>query len=81
MSRFMYVGPTIVGVATRNTTYEEAPAPLAAAIQTRPYLASLCVPLDQLSVAMTQMNKRQGGVFTLYKKALAESAEIQKGAI
>lgn len=81
MNRFMYIGPTITGVATRNTTYDEAPEPLTAAIKARPYLASLCIPLDRLAPAMNQMNKRQGGVFTLYKKALAESAEIQKGAI
>lgn len=81
MSRFMYVGPTIVGVATRNTTYDEAPEALTAAIQTRPYLASLCVPLDRLAPAMNQLNMRQGGIFTLYNKALSESAEIQKGAI
>ena len=28
MKKTVYVGPTIIGVATRNTTYEELPKPL-----------------------------------------------------
>ena len=31
--RFMYVGPSITGVATRNTTHDEMPDSLAAGIE------------------------------------------------
>ena len=81
MSKFMYVGPTVPGVAIRNTTYEEKPEPLAAAIRERPYLAGLCVPIKGLPAALAQINQQKGGIYNLYQRALGESAEIQKGAI
>lgn len=77
--KIVYVGPTITGVAVRNTTYAQAPAQLAAAIKRRPYLRGLCVPVSGLASAMQQITRQQGGIYTLYKKALEESAEIQKG--
>lgn len=79
-SKFVYVGPTIVGVATRNTVYDERPDALNAAIQATPYLAGLCVPISGLASAMSQIQQGQGGIYTLYQKALAESESIQKGA-
>lgn len=79
-SKFIYVGPTIVGVATRNTVYDERPDALKAAIQANPYLAGLCVPISGLASAMSQIQQGQGGVYTLYQKALTESESIQKGA-
>lgn len=78
--KFVYVGPTIVGVATRNTVYGEMPKALEAAIEARPYLTGLCVPISGLANAMAQIDRQQGGVYTLYSKALSESAIIQKGA-
>ena len=79
MSKIVYVGPTILGVATRNTIYEQRPEALTAAIQRRPYLAGLCVPVSGLASAMQQISRQQGGVYTLYMRALEEGAEIQKG--
>ena len=79
--KFVYVGPTIVGVATRNTVYGEMPKALEAAIEARPYLTGLCVPISGLANAMAQIDRQQGRVYTLYTKALTESAIIQKGAI
>lgn len=79
--RFVYVGPTIVGVAIRNTVYGEAPKPLEAAVKAMPYMAGLCIPVSELASAMSQISRKQGGIYTLYQKALAESATIQaKGA-
>ena len=75
--RTMYVGPTITGMATRNTVYEEKPKGLQEAIKARPYLAGLCVPFPRLAEAMAQISRGSGGFSTLYKMALAESAEIQ----
>jgi hypothetical protein len=80
MKKFVYVGPTITGVATRNTVYEGMPETLNKAIQDRPYMAGLCIPVSGLGNALSQISRGQGGVYTLYNKALSESAEIQKGA-
>lgn len=81
MSKVIYVGPTIVGVATRNTVYEELPEALRKAIQLNPYLSGLCVPIPRLAGAMGQIDRKQGSIYTLYTKALADSAKIQKGVI
>ena len=78
-NKVVYVGPTILGVATRNTVYEEIPEGLAEAIQRRPYLSGLCVPVSGLASATAQISRQQGGTYTLYKKALEEGAAIQKG--
>lgn len=81
MSKVVYVGPTITGVATRNTVYEDLPEALKKAIQADPYLGGLCVPIPRLSGAMEQIDRQQGTIYTLYSKALADSAKIQKGVI
>ncbi len=80
MSKTVYVGPTIEGVATRNTVYEDLPERLQAAIKERPYLSGLCVPISKLAAALWQIDTKQGGTYALYKKAQDNSAEIQKGA-
>lgn len=81
MSKCVYVGPTINGVAARNTVYEDLPEGLTAAISDRPYLAGLCVPIHSLSAALRQIAGKQGSVYTLYSKAQADSANIEKGVI
>lgn len=78
--KFVYVGPTILGVATRNTVYGEKPKGLERAIKAAPYIAGLCIPISRLADATSQISRKQGGFYTLYQRALAESAEIQKGA-
>ena len=67
------------GVATRNSVYEELPEVLTKAIQLNPYLSGLCIPIPRLSVAMEQLDRKQGTVYTLYTKALNDSVKIQKG--
>ena len=66
-------------MATRNSVYEELPEALAGAIKANPYLGGLCVPIGKLSGAMDQIDRQKGGIYTLYKKALEDSANIQKG--
>lgn len=75
----MYVGPTIPSVATRNTVYEEMSEPLKRAAKAFPYLANLCIPISELGKALDGIRKRDGPLYRLYAKALADSAEIQKG--
>ena len=79
-SKIIYVGPTITGVATRNTVYDGMPEALARAAKTRPYLSGLCVPLSKMADALGQISKQQGSAYTLFNKALEDSAAIQKGA-
>ena len=78
MSKFMYVGPTIIGVATRNTVYDGVPDTLRAVEDAAPYLLSLCVPLSGVSDALQQIAARDGAIYTLYTKALGFS--VKKGA-
>lgn len=70
-NRIVYVGPTIPGVATRNTTYDGVPEPLKAAIEEAPYLQNLCVPVNGLAAALEEIRKRKGATYTMYQKALA----------
>ena len=79
MSKIVYVGPTITGVATRNAVYEGMPEALARAVKGPPYLGGLCVPIAKLAGAMDQIDRQKGSIYTLYKKALEDSANIQKG--
>lgn len=80
MSKRIYIGPTIDGVAIRNTVYEELPEPLKKAIEAAPYLAGLCVPISSLADAMKQINGKSGATYKIYSKALRDSAKIKKGA-
>ncbi len=65
----IYVGPTILGVATRNTTYDQIPATIMAAAETAPYLASLCVPASVLPEALRQIRAKEGAYWTFYNMA------------
>ena len=69
-NRVVYVGPTIPGVATRNTTYSEVPEEIRNAAKNAPYLLSLCVPINRLSLALRQIQSKRGGMYTFYEKAL-----------
>jgi len=75
----MYVGPTLEAIAAHNTVFEELPEALEAAIQKRPYLAGLCVPIPSLAKALQQIDRKQGRIYTLYSKAESEKAAIEKG--
>ena len=76
-ARIFYAGPTITGVATRNTVYDGTPEPLAEAIRAAPYLAGLCLSAPQVPVALSQSERRQGGIYQLYAKAVRESENIR----
>lgn len=65
----MYVGPTILGVATRNTMYPAIPDSIMAAAEADPYIASLCVPISEIATAMEQIRKKEGAYWTFYNMA------------
>ena len=79
MSKKIYIGPTIDGIAIRNTVYEELPEPLEKAVRENPYLAGLCIPISALAAAMKQIDGKSGATYKLYSKALKDSAKIKKG--
>lgn len=65
----MYIGPTILGVATRNTMYPAIPGNIMEAAKTAPYIASLCVPISEIAPAMEQIRKKEGAYWTFYNMA------------
>ena len=76
MSKIVYVGPTIPGVANRNTIYDDTPPEaLQMAIQNAPYIGNLVVPISDLADAMAQIRNKSGAIYTMYKRALTYSAE------
>ena len=72
--KLVYVGPTINGVAARNTVYTTVPRTLQEAAETAPFLLQLLIPITDLPEAMRQIQNKEGFIFALYKKAL--TAEV-----
>lgn len=81
MTKIIYAGPTIPGVAIRNAVYEELPEALQTAMETMPYLNGLCVPIAVMPQAMDEIDKKSGRFYTLYAKAEKERAAIQEAAL
>ena len=54
MKKTIYLGPTIIGVATTSTVFDGTalPATITEAAQEEPALLSLCVPIANASKAM-----------------------------
>lgn len=77
-TKTVYIGPTIPGVAARNTVYDDVPEELNQVVKALPYMAGLCIPFSGLSKAMTQIQQQAGHSYTLFCKAQEDSARIQK---
>lgn len=77
---FIYVGPTIDGVAMRNTVYTRPARLLEEAIADAPYLRGLCIPISRLSEAMEQIRRHNGAYYTLYRRAQMETASLTRAA-
>ncbi len=72
--KLVYVGPTINGVAARNTVYNSTPRVLQEAAKDFPFLLQLLIPIADLPEAMRQIQNQEGFIFALFKKALAITA-------
>lgn len=71
MNKIVYVGPTIPGVANRNTVFDGSlPQSLQTAIQETPIIGNLVIPISRLSDALTQIRTKSGSIYTIYQKAL-----------
>ena len=69
----VYIGPSLRGVADRNTTFNNGlPEGLVKAIEERPEMKNLLVPLSKLPEALKDINHKQGAYYAFYKKALQE---------
>ena len=68
MNKVIYIGPTILGVAARNTVFDEIPESITNAVN--PYLKELCIPLSEYSRAVAQIKNGSGAYYTIYRKAL-----------
>ena len=73
MKKTIYLGPTIIGVATTSTVFDGTvlPATITEAAQEEPALLSLCVPIANASKAMQEITNGKGPAAVFYRKALA----------
>ncbi len=71
----VYCGPTLPGAARQYTVYRNGiPSPLAAALEARPALRGLLLPLDRLPEARNAINRRSGPIYSLYLLANRKEA-------
>lgn len=75
----VYVGPSILGVANRNTVYNNGlPQELQDAIKKEPAFKNLLVPISQLSAAGSDIANKRGAAYTFYEKAMQYKQENGK---
>lgn len=68
----VYVGPTIVGVASTNTIFNNGlPDSILSAIEKEPAFRGLVVPIAELSEISRDLDSRKGAVYILYQKVLS----------
>ena len=60
----VYVGPTIYGIATRNTVYDAIPESLRTGFESYPFLRELCISVQELPAAMKQIREKRGAFYT-----------------
>lgn len=80
MKKTIYLGPTIIGVATTSTVFDGTtlPATLTEPAQEEPALLSLCVPISSAAKAMQEISNDKGPAAVFYRKALAYAAKREK---
>lgn len=67
---FMYVGPTIPGIAIQNRVYTAEPDSLIEAKEKVPEFTNLCIPVIQYANAEKMIRERKGYIYSAYVKAL-----------
>ncbi|CAI3657415.1 hypothetical protein [Clostridium neonatale] len=67
----VYLGPTILGVANKNTFFNNGLSEeLKKAITDVPAIGKLVVPLSEYLKAMAQLDKKEGAIYSFYIRAL-----------
>lgn len=73
-----YVGPTIVGVASHNTIFNNGlPDALKLAIEKESAFRGLVIPINKLASALKEIDTKSGATFSLYEKVA--NYESQEG--
>lgn len=67
----IYVGPTIIGVATHNQIFNNGlPDGLKTAMEKEPAFKSLVVPIQSLATVNNNITHKNGAVSVFYEKAM-----------
>lgn len=66
----MYIGPTIAGVAIKNTVYSEKPEGLKEAEKLHPELTTLFIDVEDYSLFNKMNLQKKGYLYDAYQKAL-----------
>lgn len=67
----VYVGPTISGVASHNTVFNNGlPQGMQDAIAKEPAFKNLLVPVSALAAATSDIANKRGATYVFYEKAL-----------
>lgn len=67
----VYIGPTIVGVVTQNTFFNNGLSnELQSLIEKNPAINNLVVPISRYTTAASSINKKEGAMYEFYKKVL-----------
>lgn len=67
----VYVGPTIAGVASHNTVFNNGlPQNVQDAITKEPAFKNLLVPIGALAAATSDIANKRGATYVFYEKAL-----------
>jgi|GEM_PF-856752 len=65
----VYVGPSIMGVATNGTIFNNGPSKeLRTAIEKEPAFTNLLIPVSGLSGANQEIDNKTGAIYELYKR-------------
>lgn len=67
----VYVGPTVVGVASHNTVFNNGlPQNMQEAIAKEPAFKNLLVSVSALAAATSDIANKRGATYVFYEKAL-----------
>lgn len=74
-----YVGPTIVGVASHNTIFNNGlPNALKLAMEKEPAFRGLVIPINKLASALKEIDTKLGATFSLYEKVANYKSQEDK---
>lgn len=75
----MYVGPTIIGIASQNVVYTSIPEGAAEAAKKCPSILNLFIPVIEYPKAEKQIRERSGYIHSAYMKALEFNEKMKEG--
>lgn len=74
----VYIGPTIIGVASHSTVFNNGlPETLKAATEREPAFKGLVIPVSRLAAALKEIETKSGATYALYVKVA--DYKVQEG--